>query len=342
MLSFQVNLHTIVKNVASIKKHLNHGTRFCAVLKDNAYGFGLIRIGQVLAPYVDCFAVATVAEGITLRQIGIKQDILLFGICDDIRSAVNHNLIITIENISQIQAMQKAQLHPRIHIAVNTGMNRFGFSSIHELRAALKLLNGERIEGIYTHLAYECDHPQAIQAALHHFKKFTHVCKQHFPHVLVHAGCSGVISYPAAHFDMVRIGKALYGGTPETQTAFTITSQIITVKKIKTGATVGYNGTFTATHPTAIGIMRGGYANGIPPQFGGTVNVLVGKQRCPIIGRVCMEYCFIDVSQVVNPVSQPVTIIAPKNGQTLLDIAHQAQMVTCNLLQGIASAQNNN
>jgi len=342
MLSVQVNSHTIAKNVATIKKHLRNGTRFCAVVKADAYGFGLTRIGKLLAPLVDCFAVANVTEGVALRKIGVKQDIILFGICDDVPTAIQNNLIITVENINQIRDLQKHQLHPRIHLAINTGMNRFGFSSVHELRNALQMLSTEHVEGIYTHLAYENDHPQAIKSALTRFQKFTQICQKYFPHVLIHAACSGAISCPAAHFDMVRIGKALYGGSTETQTALTVTSQIVAVKKIKPGSTVGYSGTFTATRPTVIGIMRGGYANGIPSQFGGNVKVLVGKHLCPIIGRVCMDYCFIDVTNVPNPLNQTVTIIAPQSGQTLLDVAQQAQMVTCDLLQGLTAAQNFN
>ncbi len=340
MLSVQVNLHTIIKNVAIIKRHLQGGTKICAVVKANAYGFGLTKISQLLAPYVDCFAVATVQEGIALRQIGIRQDILLLGICEDISTAIKHNLIITVENLFQALSIQKNKLHPRIHIAVNTGMNRFGLNSVHELREILQICTHEQVEGIYTHFAYESDNPTALKIALERFHKFTQICKKYFPRVLVHAGCSGAINYPAAHLDMIRIGKALYGGISETQTALTVTSRIVAVKKIKPGATVGYNGIYTATQPTIVGIVRGGYANGIPTQFSGTVKVLVGKQLCRIIGRVCMDYFFIDVSKIVNPLSQIVTIIAPQNGQTILDIARQAKMITCDLLQKLNSAIN--
>lgn len=339
MLSVQVNLRTIVKNVTAIKKRLKPGTKFCAVVKANAYGLGLAQIGKLLAPLVDCFAVATVKEGITLRRLGIRQDILLFGICDDIPSAIEHNLIVTIENTAQVRFLQKNNLHPRIHLAVNTDMNRFGFSSVHELRAALLLLTQERVEGIYTHFAHESEHRDAVKSALDRFQKFTRICQKYFPQILVHAGCSGVVNYPPAHLDMIRIGKALYGGIRETQTALVVTSRVVAVKKIKADASVGYNGTFITPQPMVIGIVRGGYANGIPPQFSGTVSVLVGKQPCPIVGRVCMDYFFIDVSKVNNPLNQTVTIIAPQPGQTLLDVAQQAKMVTCDLLQRLTASR---
>ncbi|MCM1404349.1 MAG: alanine racemase [Prevotella sp.] len=338
MLSIQVNLHTIVKNVATIKKQLRPGTRFCAVVKANAYGLGIARISKLLAPFVDCFAVAAVSEGITLRQIGIRQDILLFGVCEDVEAAVKHNLIITVESLAQARALQKNNLHPRIHLAVNTGMNRYGLSSVHELRETLQLLCHERVEGIYTHLAYESDHSEEIKVALERFQKLTHICQQYFPHVMIHAGCSGVIAYPPAHFDMVRIGKALYGGVSGTQTALTVTSHIVAVKKIKAGSTIGYNGTFVAPHTMVIGVVRGGYANGIFPQFSGTVSVQVGKHICPIVGRVCMDCFFVDVSKVTNPLSQRVTIVAPQPGQTLLELSHQANMITCHLIHGLAAA----
>lgn len=332
MLSVQVNLRTIAKNVATIKKSLRNGTKFCAVVKANAYGFGLVRISQLLAPLVDCFAVATVNEGVTLRQIGIQKDILLLGACDDISTAIQNNLIITIESVDQARFILKNKLHPRIHLAINTGMNRFGISSIHELRETLHLLANERVEGIYTHLAYESNHTNEVQSALRRFKKLTQVSQKYFPHAIIHAGCSGTINYPAAHFDMMRIGKAMYGGIRETQTALTVTSHIVAIKKLKSGATVGYNGIFVASQPTVIGIVRGGYANGIPTQFSGNVKVLVGKHLCPIIGRVCMDYFFVDVSNVTNSLTQTVTIISPQNGQTLFEVSRQAKMITCDLL----------
>ena len=340
MLSIQVNSRTILKNVAIIKKHLKPGTKFCAVVKANAYGLGLTRISKLLAPYVDYFAVVTIDEAIALRKNGITQNILLFGVCDDIATAIKYNIIVTIESLHQARVLLKKNLHPRIHLAVNTGMNRFGITSVHELRATLQLLQQERIEGFYTHLAYETDNINEVKTALERFRKLTCICKRYFPNVMVHAGCSGVLTYTPAHFDMLRIGKALYGGIPATQTAITVTSHIIALKKIKPGTTVGYNGTFTATTPTVIGIVRGGYTNGIPIQFSNTTKVLVGSQACQILGRVCMDYYFIDVSHVVNPLGKLVTIVANHTGQTLLDVSQQAQMVTCNLLHELTHQSN--
>jgi len=339
MLSVQVNLRTIIKNVASIKKRLKTGTKFCAVVKANSYGLGIERISRTLAPYVDYFAVATIDEAILLRELGIKHDILLFGVCNHITTAIEQNIIITVESYKQAQHIINQKLHPRIHLAVNTGMNRFGITSIHELRRTLQLFSHERIEGVYTHLAYESEHPKAIDLALTRFKKLTHICQQYFPNIMIHAGCSGVISYPPAHFDMVRIGKALYGGTHETQTAISVTSKIISIKKLKPGDSVGYSGTYTATHPSIIGIVRGGYANGIPIQFSNSVKVLVDKQFCQIVGRVCMDYFFIDVTNIAKPLSKQVTIIDNIDGQTLVEVAQQANMVTCNLLQGLNRPQ---
>lgn len=337
MLSVQVNSRTILKNVANIKKRLRPGTKFCAVVKANAYGLGLKPISKLLAPHVDYFAVATINEAKTLREIGIEQDILLFGVCKNISEAIKFNVIITVENYKQATEIINQKLHPRIHLAVNTGMNRFGITSVHELRKTLQILQQERIEGVYTHLAYENDNPKAIDTALTRFKKLTYICRQYCPNIMVHAGCSGVITYPEAHFDMMRIGKALYGGIRETQTAINVTSEIIATKKLKPGETVGYNGTYTASKPTIIGVVRGGYANGIPIQFSNTVKVLVGKVSCPVIGRVCMDYFFVDLSNVNKPLQKRVTIIGNTPQQTLIEVAQEANMVTCDLLLSLKS-----
>jgi len=339
MLSVQVNLHTIMKNVLLIKKQLKAGTKLCAVVKDNAYGLGIKRISKLLAPVVDCFAVATTDEGIALREMGIKQDILIFGICENISEAIKNNLIITIETPEQVCNLLKKNLHPRIHIAVNTGMNRFGITSVHKLRETLHLLKHERVEGFYTHLAYENDNIKCVQQALQHFKKLTNICRKYFPRILIHAGCSGVMTYQPAHLNMMRIGKALYGGIKGTETALTVTSKIISIKKVKTGATVGYNGTYIATKTSVIGIVPGGYANGIPTQFGNNAKVLIGKEYCPIVGRVCMDYCFVDVTHIKKPLGKKVIFLAPSKNQRLIDLAKQAKMITCDLLLELSKSK---
>ncbi len=339
MLSVQVNLHTIFKNVSLIKKQLKAGTKLCAVVKDNAYGLGIKRISKLLAPVVDYFAVATTDEGIILREIGIKHDIIVFGVCENISDAIKHNLIITIETTEQVYNLLKKNLHPRIHIAVNTGMNRFGITSVHKLRETLHLLKHERVEGFYTHLAYESDNIKRVQQALQQFKKLTNICRKYFPRVLIHAGCSGVITYQPAHFDMMRIGKALYGGIAGTETALTVTSKIVSVKKVKPGGTVSYNGTYTTNKATLIGVIPGGYANGIPIDFSNRVSVLVEKQYCPIVGRVCMDYCFIDVTHINQPLGKQVTFLAPIENQRLIDLATQAKMITCDLLLRLSKSK---
>lgn len=334
MLSVQVNLRAITKNITAIKKRLQPNTKFCAVVKSNAYGFGLERISHLIAPLVDCFAVMTIVEGIALRNYGIKQDILILGVTTDFASAIKHNLIVTLNTVTEAKYLRQNHLRPRLHIAINTGMNRFGLNSVHELRAVLQILPDARLEGCYTHLAYEADHPAQIDQALVQFQKFTRIVKQYYPHAILHAGCSGVINYPTAHLDMLRIGKAMYGGTPDTQTALTIKSQIIAVKKIKAGATVGYNGEFVAPKAMQIGVVQGGYAHGIQRQLSGTASVIVNNHRCPIVGRICMDCFFIDVTDLNRPLGQTVTIMTTGHGQTLMDLAKITQTIPCYLLQG--------
>ena len=335
MLSIQVNFRTIVKNIATVKKQLKPGTKFCAVVKSNAYGFGIVRISQLIEPYVDCFAVANIAEGITLRHAGIKKDILVFGVSNDIAAAIEHNLIITLNSVDEAMHLAKNNLRPRLHIAVNTGMNRFGLNTVHELRAVLQLLPHAQIEGCYTHLAHEGDDLPKVNQALKHFQKFVYIFKHYYPNALIHAGCSGVINYAPAHFDMLRIGKAMYGGVDGTQTAFVLKSQIVAIKKIKAGATVGYRGEFIAKQAMVVGVVAGGYAHGIQMRFTGAEFVTVGKQPCPMIGRVCMDCFFLDISQIKNPLGKDVTIISPTPGQTLMDVSKKTNLIACNILQGL-------
>lgn len=337
MLSVQVKLKTIAKNILTIKRKLKPGTKFCAVVKANAYGFGAEKISKFIEPLVDCFAVAHLNEALDLRHYGIQKDILIFGVTSDFATAMAHDLIVTLNSVEEAAFLVKNNLHPRIHIAVNSGMNRFGISSIHELRAIIQLLPNARIEGLYTHLAYEEAYPTKVNEALRKFKKFVYLFRKYYPQVLIHAGCSGVINYPAAHFDMMRIGKGMYGGVNGTETVLSLKSQIIAVKKIKPGETVGYNGEYTATTPTVVGVVQGGYANGIHMAFQNHHFVTVDKQVCPIIGRVCMDCFFIDASAIDKPLGKTVSIMSAAPGQTLMDISHKTGLIACNILEGLRS-----
>jgi alanine racemase len=338
MLKIQINLRTIQQNLFEIKRTLPEQTKICAVIKANAYGFGDIKMAELLEKAVDCFGVATVMEGKRLRTAGITKDILVFGVCDDILTAIENNLIITVNSIDEIRNIIETKKEIRIHIAVDTGMNRFGIKDFADFKSVILLLKANKKiapEGIYTHFAFEDNCPRQIDIQIKVFQKFIAVFKRHFPSAIVHGASSGTVRHSTAIFDMVRIGKALYGGIDGMETAITVKSKIIAVKRLREGEQISYNGEWTADKPTAVGIVSGGYADGIDMRFTGHSFVMVKNKMCKIVGRICMDCFAIILPNDKITTGETVSIISNRNGQTLMDIYRETGIIVCNILCGI-------
>jgi len=328
MIKATINLNTIKQNLKTLKQYLEPGVKICAVLKANAYGLGDITVARAIENQVDMFAIAHINEATRLRTAGITKPILLLGICQDIKAATRLGLIISVNSINELKRLPK---NCKIHIKVNTGMNRYGISHIQELEQIIKMSreNNIYIEGLLTHMAYETDNIPQIDKQLERFKPFRELFKTHFPHGIVHAAPAGAAHYKPAQFDMVRVGKCLYGGFDGYQTALTITAPIVTNQNLKPGDTVGYNATFTAPDHMRIGIVACGYADCTNIGFSNTGHVLVGKTPCKILGRICMDSFMIDITNVHGKTA---TIIAPKNGVQIMDHVKQTGVIACNIL----------
>jgi alanine racemase len=344
MLKIQINLRTITQNLLKIKKNIPKHTKICAVVKANAYGLGDIKIARHIEPKVEMFGVATVKEAKRLRNAGIKKDILVFGVTqpEDLPDASNENLIITVGSVQEIENIIKTNAKFRVHIAADTGFNRFGVKNFLQFRNMVNLLLDNKnitTEGLYTHFTFEDNHPELVSAQMKKFEKFINFFKPHFPKAIIHGASSGQLNCPAAVLDMVRVGKALYGGVRGTKTAVKITSKIIAVKNIKAGETVGYNGEWIAASTMTIGIVAGGYADGINMRWTKTMCAIVDDTPCKILGRVCMDCFFIDITHVKSPLNKTVTIISPMKGQTLMDVYQKTNVIVCNILCGISAAR---
>ena len=223
----------------------------------------------------------------------------------------------------------------KIHIKVNTGMNRYGISNIWQLKKILTLAqtcSTVEIDGLYTQFAHSIGDPQSIDEELKRFAPFRSMVKNAHPRAIIHAACTNSIDLPATQFDMVRVGKLFYGGYDGYKTAIKITSKIAAVQTVPRGGKIGYNATETAKEPMTVAVVPCGYADLIHYRCSNTYHVLVGSTPCKIMGRVCMDSIIIDVTAVANPIGKTVTIMDDKRGVTLMDLARQTHTIVCNIL----------
>ncbi len=317
----EVDLNAIASNTRHMKSLVGPTVQVLVALKADAYGHGALKVARtVLQNGATMLGVATVSEAVPLRDASITAPILVFGYVPfwQMREAIRLGVIVTLYSHEAAQELSRTAIAlgktVKVHVKVDTGMARLGIryedidhivSLVREIRALPAL----ELEGLYTHFA------QADSSDQH----YTHMQLQRFNSViatladqklrppLVHAANSAAaLTIPSAHFDMIRPGIAIYGLHPSDEVqlptgfrpALSFKTQVSQVKLVPTGEGISYGSTYTTTRPTLVAVLPVGYADGFrrAPYTWGTV--LVHGQHAPILGRICMDQCMIDVTDI--------------------------------------------
>lgn len=285
------------------------GARIWSVVKANAYGHGLLRAAEVLAPLTDGFALVEFDGAAALRAAGIKLPILMLEGCydnSDLQRCVELKLTPVVHCMAQARALVAGKLaHPiDVVVKLNTGMNRLGFDAA-ELPAALRLLKRNASVAsltLMTHFA-DADGETGIAEPLACFRKAT----QGLDLPVSLANSATILRFPEAHGDWVRPGIMLYGASPfagATAASFglkpvmSLHSKLLATRTLKPGERVGYGGTFTATKSMRIGIVACGYADGYPRHASTGTPIVVGGVRTRTLGRVSMDKLCVDLDPV--------------------------------------------
>ena len=286
------------------------GRRVMAMVKANAYGHGILRIAKAL-PEADAFGVASIEEGIMLRQAGITQDIVLIeGLFhpDEVAEAAKHHFTLVIHHIPHIEMLEKANVNNAfsVWLKINTGMYRLGFApeQFPEVYARLKALKiVQQPVGLMTHFAQADDiNSHATQQQIDCFKAVT----ANYPGLRSLANSAGIIKWQEAHGDWVRPGLILYGASPfpsqngldhGLKPVMTLWSRLIAINEVKKGGHVGYGGTWEAPYDTRIGVVGVGYGDGYPQFAGNGTPTLLNGKICPLVGRVSMDMLTIDLHE---------------------------------------------
>ncbi|MFO0773338.1 MAG: alanine racemase [Nitrospiraceae bacterium] len=332
-----IDISALSHNLRRIRSRVGPDCGIVGIVKANAYGHGAIDICKALLQMgVTMFGVATVAEGLELRDAGVACDILVLGptVPRELNDLVRHRLTPLVYDETMLLALNERlddQAAPcPVHIEVDTGMGRLGLSPDRVLALTQSTAFGHRLRvgGLMTHFA-DADNPDPTYS-LHQIDRFTKVL--HAVRTLgttvpmVHmANTAGIAHYPQAHFDAVRPGLGLYGyvsrDTAESlglQPVLSWHTHIVQIRAMQIGDRVSYNGTFTATRASRIAVLPMGYADGYSRMHSNRAQVLVHGMRVPVVGRVCMDMTMIDVTDV--PQAQPgdeVTLIGTQGDQTI-------------------------
>lgn len=325
-----IDLAALAHNLSQLRARLKSGCGIMAVVKANAYGHGAIDVSRALVHSgVARLAVASVEEGIALREANVHADILVLVDLFDkyIRDLVTYQLtpVITEQRLLPILAKAtEGATHPfAIHMKVDTGMGRLGFapSDLGNCFDAMSAWKSLRIEGLMTHLAdSDGDDPSYTEHQLKTFRGLLEqVGQRGIPIPNVHAANSAaIVRYPQSHFSLVRPGIALYGyhtlpdSVPcsELKPILSLRTKVMQLRTLKPGDSVSYNRTFVAKRPMTIAVLPVGYADGYNRKLSNTGSVLIHGRRASIVGLVCMDMTMIDVTDIPSvQVGDAVTLI---------------------------------
>jgi alanine racemase len=345
----EVDLRAIAHNIQEIRARLAPSARLMAVVKADAYGHGVVPVCQAaLKAGASAVGVATLGEGVALRLGGIRAPILVLGglTVGEVADAAAHQLSISItsQEMAQLILDRPQRLPTGVHLKVDTGMTRLGMFP-REVPALLDRLvtKGVSVVGCYTQLA-SADHADHAMTSeqLARFHPVLALVRARFPRVVVHvANSAGALASPDTHFDMARVGIAMYGLYPspgmrslaDLRPAMRLYSRVVRTARVGPGTTVSYGAAYRTQTSTTIATIACGYADGYPRLAGETGEVIIRGMRHKVAGRVCMDHLMADVGD--HPVAVGDVVQLFGDAPSADEVAAYAHTISYEVLCGV-------
>ncbi len=350
-----IDLGVLEENYRMIRARVPQGVKILCVVKADAYGHGAVQISRRLEENnVNYLGVATVDEGVELRQAGIRSPILVMGGIlpwDSGGPFYEYDLALVIHNAGMIEKLKegfsRSGKRLKVHIKVDTGMGRLGFrpEEMSQIVRTIKEMPHIEIEGCMSHFSssevrdeYGLDQIRTFERSLQMMNEEGAIPK------IAHMANSGAITnYPEGYFDMIRVGISLYGSHPARELGMKLpvrqvmrfVSRVALVREFPPGSALSYGGTFITSGKTRIAYIPVGYADGYPRALSNRGFVLIKDKKCSIVGRVCMDWFLADITGLhdVAP-GDEVTLLGHEGGLTITadEIAEYAGTIPYEIL----------
>ena len=344
----EINLDAIANNVKNIKQLIGEKIELMAVVKGNAYGHDILEVSSVvLKNGASRLAVARLEEGIFLRKAGITIPILVLGLTleQQVELLVLYNITPTVCKYEMIEKLSKFAVKEdktvKVHIKVDTGMGRIGIFPNHVLDFVkkVKALKNIEIEGIFTHFSVADEKDKTYTEE--QFRKFMGVLstleREGIKIPIKHVGNSAtLLDFPHMWLDLVRTGISVYGLYPSTEVQKTVKlipahsfkTQIVFLKELSAGEYISYGRIYTTTkRRTKVASLPVGYADGYKRLLSNQGEVLVRGRRFPVIGRVCMDQCMIDVTNFPQVEVGDEVVLWGRQGQEEITVEEIAEKI---------------
>lgn len=353
-----IDLDALQNNYRLVKEHVPPTVNVMCVIKADGYGHGMLETAQALSKAgARHFAVAIPEEGVLLRENGIEGEILVLGAATPraASEAIRHSLSQTVFTPEMVQLLEKEalrlQMDAKVHIKLDTGMNRIGLRTVQEAQAVAKALEEcphVKAVGVYTHLA-AADEPEA-DGTLNAYsrmqlERFRELRACFDSSLQAHAANSALtLLEPANDFDMVRAGIILYGYPPVPtripfRTVMSWRTEVVHVKTVQAGEAIGYGCAFTASREMRVATVAVGYGDGYHRACSHGGMMLIRGKRVPILGRVCMDQTMVDVTEIPEAAVGDEVVLLGRQGEEEIDaeeLARWADTISYEVLLSIA------
>lgn len=353
----EINLNALIHNLNYFRSKIKSGTKMMAMVKAFSYGSGSYEIANVLQfHHVDYLTVAYADEGVELRKAGINLPIMVMNPDEQsFDSILKNNLEPEIYSMRIFKLLEEAinqhiineDQKIKIHIKLDTGMHRLGFEKddLAELIQKIKKNPNIVVESCFSHLAGAENNAlnDFTKRQIHLFNEMSSYISEKLDYpILKHIlNSAGILRYPDAQFDMVRLGIGLYGiasvgdEQKDLENVGTLRTIISQIKKISANESVGYSRKWIAAKDSIIAIIPIGYADGLNRKLGnGVGKVLINNKFAPIIGNICMDMCMIDITDIEAKENDEVIIFNDK--YTVTEIAKSLDTIPYEILTGIS------
>lgn len=331
MCKFEICYNEILDNLKNIKNGVNKDTLICGVVKADAYGFGLSKMCHLLKSRVDYFAVAKLSEFLKFKELKIDKPCLILSPLQnkEFLVAIKNGAEISVDSIDDLEYIvgvcNTYNLIAKIHIKIDTGMNRYGVKNQEKLLKILQKIKENaviQLVGCYSHLfCAEKTQNNINQNKI--FTRYKQIIQNFGFSPIFHISNSLGLKDKSLTYDMVRIGYDLYTNKQVSEHKFMC--EVAEVKKVFKGETVGYDATYKAKKDMLIAVCNAGYADGVKRAFSNGGKVIIDNQFCDIIGNVCMDCFMADISSCEKVHKGDAVVIFGKVKEKLISVCDLAK-----------------
>lgn len=334
----EVDLDKLIDNIRTIKRNISLNSSIIAVVKANAYGFGIKKIVDTLIlEGIDYFAVATLQEALEIRKYHSDIKIMILGYTDGnlFKKAIENRVELSIYTKDDVLNLEKIaseiNLTAQINIPLETGMNRIGFVEDDKFIENMETIkNGKNIEvsGTFSHFAAADTDPCYTRKQFDKFIRMTRIIENigiEIPYKHI-SNSMAIMNFKEFNLDAVRPGIIMYGSSEglkkegfDLKYIGSLKAKISNIKTIKKDEKVSYGLTYTCDRDTKVATLPIGYADGVVRILSNKIDVIVNGKRCPVIGRICMDQMMVDVTNVDCDMDTICTIIG-KDGDEEITI----------------------